>query len=141
MVSNASSPDLRGEHMRITVNVSSQQESERILFSFYFLRRIAQPRSLQMIAALLTDAQLNSWASNSFQVMAGYTASNRSTDMQLDASKYMAPQATFIQSAQQLRAGSSAMQILVTTAAASAIEHQCSVLAYALPNDWNVTYY
>ena len=89
----------------------------------------------------VTDAQLNSWASNSFQVMAGYTPSNRSTDMQLDASKYVAPKATFIQSAQELRAGSSSMQIQVTTVAASAIEHQCNVLAYALPNDWNVTYY
>jgi hypothetical protein len=49
--------------------------------------------------------------------------------------------ATFAQNAQQLRNGDATLQSQFTSAVNSEVDQCCNVLAYAIPSQWDVTYY
>ncbi len=89
----------------------------------------------------LTDAQINAISTGSFCVLPGWTPSNRMMYVDLKSSAMNVDQATFVQNAKLLRNGDSTLQSLFTSAISNEVDACCNTLAYALPSQWNTTYY
>ena len=92
------------------------------------------------LAATLTDDQISAMA-HSFRMVAAWVPANRSPDVMLDSSGPNVSQSDFTQTLKLLRSGDIAIQAAAIVEIASQVDHLCDVLAYALPGEWNVSYY
>jgi hypothetical protein len=90
------------------------------------------------VASTLTDSQISNMSTNSFQTIPAWLPLNRSPQLIMPPN---VDQATFIQTAQQIRNGNSTAVAAATAQIASEVDEICNIMAYALPSDWNVTYY
>src|SRR5262249_50403728 len=92
------------------------------------------------MASGLTDSQISTM-SQSFRVVPAWLPPTRSTDLMLDSSGPNVSPANFTQIMQLLRSGDGPTHAQASTQIAAQVDNACNILAYALPNDWNVTYY
>jgi hypothetical protein len=80
-------------------------------------------------------------ATGSFQMMPGWTPPQRGVEVLLKGSGPGVDQTTFIQTAQQLRNGDPVLGSQFGSEVGGEVDECCNVLAYAIPGQWNVTYY
>lgn len=90
----------------------------------------------------LSDAQISSMSTGSFRVLPCGTFPRQLEWVQLHTSggNNVDP-ATFVQMAQQLRNGDATLQFQFVNGVSKEVDQRCNVLAYAIPSQWNITYY
>jgi hypothetical protein len=96
--------------------------------------------ALSNVVTHLTDAQINSMATSSFQMTSGWTPPTRAQEVMLRASGPNVTQTTFTQTAQQLRTDPT-LQAQFGSQISGEVNRRCNVLAYAIPSQWNVSTY
>jgi hypothetical protein len=89
----------------------------------------------------LTDAQISAMSTGSFRVVPCGTFPQQLQWVQLQVSGMNVSPTTFVQNAQQLRNGDATLQSQFASAVSSEVDQCCNVLAYAIPSQWNITYY
>src|SRR5262249_52513516 len=95
--------------------------------------------SLINVVTHLSDAQINSMATGSFQMMPCWTPPNRGHEVLLETSGQSLTPTAFVQMAQGVRNGDPTLQSQFGSEIAGEVDRYCNILAYAIPTQWNVT--
>jgi hypothetical protein len=89
----------------------------------------------------LTDSQISAMSTGSFRVVPCGTLPQQLQLVHLQVAGLNVSPTTFVQTAQQLRNGDATLQSHFVSAVSSEVDKCCNVLAYAIPSQWDMTYY